>query len=601
MMIARHRLGLLALVALFAFVSFAGATTTTVASDAAWWDAKWPRRYRIVFEHLSADSVAEVAVVTFHAPLESRSDPFDMRATDGAGTSCPLKVLYWTASGETTCLVALDDDNKAARSRIWIYAGNPDALPDFSMRSWRDPLVLVGTRVDSRYARHGKWRWRDSPRFGAVHIGDETAFPPRRVTHGVTGFRRITCNPVLTRVTQMAWIDPNDPPRAIGLHLDLDKDPASVWWTDDDAPPVDNVGGARSIGIGPLPDAGEWRMLVVEGEDLELVRSNNLTGVWFSNVGGSVRWGPTSVGAMPTFGKAVACERLLSDDDGTTRVIVVDDDPRPPTVQLTSKSLCLSVVRAPLFADERKPLRLAWLLTRAEDLPSAPAGCELEIVAMDDDGTTRVVRTLPAPFTGGDNRLLDVVDIPADLAPNGEMLSLDGDPACFVLRSNVEPFADSRRTTSTTTLVLTPALTPLEGGERVSINSDDVRLGLGERVGTFTRRSAAEWTVAAASATRSGDFARVRIAADPDLADIGVAIPDVGSFLRGVVALLQSGGVEVMVDLSGFNVEEMTARARAILAASMEMQLTLTTPPNEFGGGTREELGTRNSELGTRE
>lgn len=570
------------------------------AADAPWWDARWPDRYTVELNDIGVSSSAEVAIVHFRADLSRRGDPYDLRAVDDSGATVPMRVLYWKPEGDITCLLGVDPSAPVRRLRL--YLGNPDAPLSTDFFAWRDPTLLIGSQMDRAYQRHGEWIWNADSAFDAVHIGSTTG--RKRVSHWVTRMAPTSCHPSRMRLTQMVWIDPAAPAHDISIEFMFDKRTVSTCWTDEEAPPGDVV-GHKAVKIGPLPTPGQWTRLEVRSQHLDLVRHESLKGMGFTNHGGFVKWGPTAMGAMPTYARVVKRERMSDDDQATSHVTEIVLDSNGDTAPAYER-IHLSVSQAPLFAIEGSPLLLTYFVHFAHDFTGDPPDCELNLVAIDEAGERRPIVVTPTPFTGGDQwqrtielsaeqwggaqsieagLMADGVEIrsaslrleePAPmrgLVSNGALPQLGDDVVTFVLppggsagEQTVAP------TNGKATLLLTADVRPVATDTVVPINSDDARLGLTKRVSTHTRRAASDWIVAAARAARSGHFGSARVIVDPDLIDIGLPLGDIGPFLHGLAALVGSGETPIAleIDLSSLRGPDAGARDRAMLTACLE-------------------------------
>jgi hypothetical protein len=203
--------------------------------------------------------------------------------------------------------------------------------------------------------------------------------------------------------------------------------------------------------------------------------------------------------------------------------------------------------------------------------PDARAGAErLECRLLDPDDQVVSERQLqlsaPGPIKG--------------LEANGNLLMLKDDVLVFNLRRpQKKPLVANRKSA---TVVFTAELVPrwmsreYTTSERVSINASDSRLGLEKPIGSYVRRTPAEWVVAAANAAGSRNFDRALIEVTPSLSEVGVALSDMRHFLSGIIMLLRSrDGLEVEIDLETLHATADTPRERALLAACREIAFQL--------------------------
>ena len=565
---------LLAIFAAVTLVPLAASAQETIAgaSDQPWWDTHWRQRYEVVFENLDEESGAEIGLVTFSPQMDRRGDPYDVRAVvppsgaDDKAATVPISVLYWSPGGEVTCLVAIEPLMRRKQSTLFLYLDNPEAVPGFYDYPWQSPLLLIGSKLGREYRRHGEWIWRRDNRFGAVHVGTSADNASSRSSHSVTGFPPVSCHPRHGRIVQMVWLDPSDPPAAVGMDLMSEGKITSAYWCAGN-PPADAAGTSPVLRLGPLPPTGKWTRLTVTGEQLNFKERKLIEGIGFSTHGGTVKWGPTAFGALPANG-AVARRQILvaqGEDEWAVETINVA---KAAGATLTSQSLRLNIVSAPLFIEPGAALPLTLFISPwykyAGDLPD----CEIEVHVCGPSGpgglggpggpsglgglggARRAVREQAISFTGGDNwqgtievaaadwtgaqrvevrllrqgRLLTTTGlrlIPAGAIPpqvagalraNGNLLQAGADAVSCVAQA-ADKWKASRRETltsqdtkaaTTQTLVFTSGVYGKPGADEATVNGDDARLGLQPPVSPYARRTAAEWVVAAARAATAG-------------------------------------------------------------------------------------------------
>ena len=584
----------------------ASPTTLTLES---WRLPEWSERYCVAFDDLRAESGAEVAVVRMRPGWEQRKDPYDIRAFDDEGTTLPVRVVTWSERGEVTCLVGI---STAALSRgrvpgLDLYLGNPEAPPASYEYPWRSPRILLGSRLKRAYRRHGEWRWNSDPVFGSVHIGVNTDVPPTRTGHSLTGLESISCHPRHMRIVQMVWLDPASPPEAIAVDFLFDRQIISAYWTNADAAPDDPMPDSTPRRIGALPAAGRWVRLDVTTEQLHLEKRNTLRGIGFSNHGGLVRWGPTALGAMPTYGYVIARQALNIADGATSAPVDVPILPVSEGPAMQPQYVRFDMVEAPLFVEEKRPLTFTFFASPSFRFTGEMQDCPVEVVTIPRDegagGREKIVRRLTAAFPGGDNwqqsveltpeewagaarvegrlvvdgkstptavlRLESLGHVPG-LRANGSMLEAGGAAVTYVLPTSPAPALASSDEGGSATLVLTDIVRVLADPAMVSVNSNDTRLGLAMRPSLYERRTPAEWLVAISSAIADREFGRVHFLMGPNLADTGLAYSEAPLFIRGAIQLAQSAsGLSVSMNLGPLRETRHTERGRALLAACL--------------------------------
>ncbi|MFP4580673.1 MAG: hypothetical protein ACLFQ6_08090 [Candidatus Sumerlaeia bacterium] len=575
-------------------------------SEAPWWNDAWSLRYKVEFRNVGASEGAEIAMVSFRPEMEERKNPYDVRAVDAEGNLWPVKVLYWTPGGKATFLIGFDPSIKdSAKWQIYLYFGNPDAKPEYYAYPWKNPTLLIGSQLKRSFLRHGEWRWMPDARFDAVHLGIAADEAERRVTHAVTDIEAISIHPSRTRMVQMLWIDPAFPATAVSVDLMFDRDIVSAYWTNSEELPKNTIASGRAIRMGNLPEPGKWAMLEIPSSDLELRSNSLLDGIGFSTHGGNVKWGPTALGAMPVTGELLLKEKRLPHENGAFTVLASSPDEAlqeffPPDV------LQLNILHAPLLGRASRPLALTWFLEPHHKYLGDLPDCQMEIAAELLNGESKFLDSLTVEFVGGDN-WQRTVEIPAVHWQNaesihGRILGKDGQAlAEAVLRleplgpvkgikangnilSNGStvmsflPITAQGRTTAPDAgdvLYFRASLADAPHGV-VPVNSDDPRLGLSERVSPYTRRTAAEWLVAASRAAGNDTFTEARIVIDSRFLDIGVSLRDTSAFLAGLIRILQTAeGMRVTMDLEPLRQNIQSARDQALLAACSEARSLL--------------------------
>ena len=86
------------------------------------------------------------------------------------------------------------------------------------------------------------------------------------------------------------YLDPADPPKAIMLQYYTTDWLHRANWGDDDAIPYGDKGTSKKQLMGPLPATGEWVRLEVDASKLGLMPGARVTGIGFTQSGGTVRW-----------------------------------------------------------------------------------------------------------------------------------------------------------------------------------------------------------------------------------------------------------------------------------------------------------------------
>ncbi len=602
----------------FTFIVFTftllGATLSAEAQEAAAWQAEgYSHRYEVRFPALANRAWAEVGMLEFRADFGKEGTPYDMRAFDASGDDIELFVLDWVPdqpalnnSGKVRLLIDLKKLRNPEPSRLFLYLDNPDAELDVSTHAWPAPLMVIGSGLDRTNRRHGQWHWLQDKTFDAVHVATSSD-SKTRVSHSVTALDNVMLDQKNGRLTQAVYLDPVDPPLAISLDVIFDKQLYSFYWTNEDSATQDAVAerGQTKV-IGKLPETGQWQLLELRADMLDGRGNRKISGLGFSNHGGSVRWGPTAMEAMPVFGTVIAHQTLTEDGE------IQDAELRQMEERaLRTDALELDVVNAPFFLAPSESLALTWLVAPSYRYLGPLPGRNLQLVSYGADDSVIWSKTYPVEFTGGDSwqrtllvppeghkgavriegllldqtetvRTLKVLLSPPayvkGLKANGNILIAGDDPLVFRLAKEkvtavVNP--DEKKAT----LVLSPEIVPSwsleKASDRVFINSSDKRLGLSPLVGDYSRRTAAEWVVACAVASQSGEFDKATIQVTPAMTEIGVSLGDMRPFLSGILALLRSGNLAVSMDLEPLEKKAVTPRERSLLAACKEISFQL--------------------------
>jgi hypothetical protein len=87
-----------------------------------------------------------------------------------------------------------------------------------------------------------------------------------------------------------AYIDPADPPKTIMLQYHTTGWLHRANWGDEDAIPYGEKDTTQKVLMGALPKAGEWVRLEVDAEKIGLKPSAKITGMAFTQFGGTVYW-----------------------------------------------------------------------------------------------------------------------------------------------------------------------------------------------------------------------------------------------------------------------------------------------------------------------
>ncbi len=588
-------------------------TVSAQAQEPATWQAEgYTHRYQAMFPPLQQSKWAEVGMLEFRADFGKNGTPYDMQAYDENGEAVEIFVLDWTPdqkaiqnSGKVRVLVDMSKLHKPDASRLYLYIGNPDAELEISTKPWPAPLLVIGSGLDRTNRRHGQWHWLRDKIFGAVHVATSPD-SKTRVSHSVTALDNVMLDHKNGRLTQAVYLDPVDPPAAISLDIIINKQLHSFYWTNQDSAPQDAVAErGRTKVIGDLPEAGQWRLLELRVDMLDGHGNRTISGLGFSNHGGSVRWGPTAMEAMPVFGQVIS-HQVINEDGLIENAELRQMEER----ELRTDALELDVVSAPFFVTPTESLTLTWLVAPSYRYLGPLPDRTLELMSYSTDGKLLWNQTWPVEFTGGDSwqrtllvppdghkgavriegRLLDqektvqkLTVIISDLKyveglkANGNILIADESPLVFRLSKLPTPVAkvDPKKPT----LVLSPEIVPSWSSgtnpDVVFVNSSDKRLGLSPLVGDYARRTAAEWVVACAVASQSQAFGKVTIQATPSMTQIGVPLSDMRPFLSGIIALLRSGEIQVSMGLELLEKKASTPRERALLAACREISFQL--------------------------
>jgi hypothetical protein len=576
-----------------------GGHSRSFAAEAPWWNEDWPLRYEIQFDHLGLEG-SEVAVVSFRPDMGARQNPYDVRAVDAEGTIHPVKVLYWSPEGKATFLIGPSSEVKGPKWTVYLYCGNPEARVEYYAYPWKNPTLLIGSQLKRGYQRHGEWRWTPDPRFGAVHLGIAAEDPAVRGAHAVTNIDSINVHPTRTRFAQMIWLDPAFPVTAFSIDLFVDRGIISLCWTDEEKPPKNSIATSTPIKVGKLPPTGEWVLVEFESSLLKLRGGTPLTGIGFSTHGGNMKWGPTALGGVPVEGSVVNKQKLEGAADSARRIETtpIGDEIRdffPRDV------LQLNLIGAPLFAESGAPLPVTYFLSPhykyLGDLPD----CDMEIVGVYAGDVERSLMTKQVRFVGGDNWQKTVEIMAADwrdaekivarvlgrnkqslaeavlrLAPLGPVPGLKPNGNMLIVGSEVLTFLPSagtgrKESASGGAPIYFRAALAENPPEVVAINGNDPRLGLDKRVSDFSRRTAAEWVVAACNAAAGADFNQAQIVVDPEFLNIGVSLQQSSLFLAGIIRILKTApDMRVELNLRPLRDHARTPRDQALLAACSE-------------------------------
>ena len=90
-------------------------------------------------------------------------------------------------------------------------------------------------------------------------------------------------------------IDSNDPPKSIMLQYFTTEWLHRANWGDEDAIPYGEKGTSQKVLMGPLPKAGEWVRLEVDAAKMGLMKGAKITGIAFTQFGGTVSWDKTGI------------------------------------------------------------------------------------------------------------------------------------------------------------------------------------------------------------------------------------------------------------------------------------------------------------------
>ncbi|MCW5553837.1 MAG: PSD1 domain-containing protein [Verrucomicrobiae bacterium] len=94
------------------------------------------------------------------------------------------------------------------------------------------------------------------------------------------------------------WIDPANPPKAIMLQYHTTGWLHRANWGDEDAIVYGEKGTSKKLLLGDLPTAGEWVRLEVPAAKLGLKAGAKITGMAFTQFGGTVHWDKAGIVTM---------------------------------------------------------------------------------------------------------------------------------------------------------------------------------------------------------------------------------------------------------------------------------------------------------------
>ncbi|WP_051945916.1 PSD1 and planctomycete cytochrome C domain-containing protein [Verrucomicrobium sp. BvORR106] len=97
------------------------------------------------------------------------------------------------------------------------------------------------------------------------------------------------------RIFVHVYLEPADLPKAVMLQLHVDGWSHRAVWGDVNAIPFGEVNTEQRKSMGPLPKAGEWVRLEVPMEALKLKAGTKVTGLAFTQQGGTVYWDKAGV------------------------------------------------------------------------------------------------------------------------------------------------------------------------------------------------------------------------------------------------------------------------------------------------------------------
>jgi hypothetical protein len=86
------------------------------------------------------------------------------------------------------------------------------------------------------------------------------------------------------------YIDPKDPPKAIMLQFHTDEWRNRANWGDEDSIHLGAKGTPEKVQMGPLPEPGKWVRLEVEAAKLHLHSGAKISGMSFTQFGGTAYW-----------------------------------------------------------------------------------------------------------------------------------------------------------------------------------------------------------------------------------------------------------------------------------------------------------------------
>ncbi len=94
------------------------------------------------------------------------------------------------------------------------------------------------------------------------------------------------------------WIDPANPPKAIMLQYHTTGWMHRANWGDEDAIIYGEKGTSQKLLLGDLPKAGEWVRLEVPAQKLGIKPGAKITGMAFTQFGGTVHWDKAGIVTM---------------------------------------------------------------------------------------------------------------------------------------------------------------------------------------------------------------------------------------------------------------------------------------------------------------
>jgi Protein of unknown function (DUF1553)/Protein of unknown function (DUF1549) len=241
------------------------------------------------------DPISQREFYSFYAFFHSAADP----AMDGNALRTPPVIQLKTPADEAK-LAGFDTAIREAEARVAAAAStvayadpaslNPPPTPKEVEKVWFDDELPPGAKPQMKplLVNAGE---------GQVHSGT-VALKQKGAQLWQDVFENVSLDvPRGGRVFAHVFLDPADPPKLLMLQFYQGSWEHRVVWGDADATSWGEKGSPSRQVAGPLPKAGEWIRLEFDAAKLGLNPAEKITGVAYTEVGGTLYWDKTGVAA----------------------------------------------------------------------------------------------------------------------------------------------------------------------------------------------------------------------------------------------------------------------------------------------------------------